>query len=83
MEDAAEQMEDVLRAEEEGERGLREVRWFVPEGFQVAAEPAQLNEVLIGCSVCMRWEKFGWQLGKITAVITNATVSFVLQEPLL
>ena len=21
----------------------------------------------------MRWEKFGWQLGKVTAIITNAT----------
>ena len=28
---------------------------------------------LVGSNVVMRWEKYGWQLGKITGIITNAT----------
>ena len=57
----------------EEERGVGEVRWFVPDGFQVAAEPETLDNTLIGSTIYMRWETFGWQLGKITDVITEAT----------
>ena len=52
--------------------GRKEVRWAVPEGFQVADEPAELNDSLVGSNIYMRWEELGWQLGKITDTITNA-----------
>ena len=35
--------------------------------------PAKLDETLIGETVYMRWETYGWQLGKITGVVTEAT----------
>ena len=68
--------------EEEGEQlglglgrhiGITEVKWFVPEGFEIAPEPDVLDGRLVGKSVFFRWQKYGWQLGKITAEITNAT----------
>ena len=34
---------------------------------------AKLDETLIGEPVYMRWETYGWQLGKITGVVTEAT----------
>lgn len=49
------------------------IDWYVPEGFKVAEEPAQLDSNLIGQSIYMRWEKYGWQLGKVTDVITRKT----------
>ena len=39
----------------------------------MGAEPAKLDETLVGETVYMRWEIYGWQLGKITGVITEAT----------
>ena len=47
--------------------------WAIPDGFQVANEPSELNASLVGSHVYMRWEKYGWQLGKITDIITRAT----------
>lgn len=61
---------------EEGEAGRNratEVKWSVPDGFKVADEPALLDGSLIGSYVYMRWETYGWQLGKITAQITQST----------
>ena len=55
------------------ERGVRQVKWSVPDGFKVAAEPETLDTNLIGSTIYMRWETYGWQLGKITDVITAAT----------
>jgi hypothetical protein len=49
------------------------VNWSVPDGFDVAAEPDKLDASLVGQYVYMRWEKYGWQLGKISDVITNKT----------
>ena len=40
--------------------------------FTVADEPI-LDERLVGKSVYMRWEKYGWQLGRIYEQITPAT----------
>ena len=54
-------------------RGRKEVRWAVPEGFQVANEPDKLDDSLVGMCIYMRWEVYGWQLGKITDTITSAT----------
>ena len=54
-------------------RGIREVRWSVPDGFQVADEPAKLDASLVDNHVYMRWEQFGWQLGKINGIITRST----------
>ena len=64
---------------EEGDDGatgvnrVTEVKWSVPEGFKVANEPEKLDGSLIGDYLYLRWERYGWQIGKITAEITNAT----------
>ena len=60
-------------AEVAGAPGRKEVRWFVPDGFKVADEPKELDEKLVESSIYMRWEKYGWQLGKIVGTITSAT----------
>ena len=74
-EEEGEEEEGEEREEgEEVERGVGEVRWFVPEGFQIAAEPETLDTTLIGSTIYMRWETFGWQIGKITDVITEAAL---------
>ena len=36
-------------------------------------EPSRLDDTLVGSSVYMRWEKYGWQLGRITDIVTHAT----------
>ena len=53
--------------------GITEVKWAIPPGFSVAEEPSQLDESLIGEHVYLCWEKYDWQLGKITHVITADT----------
>ena len=68
---------------EEGEegaalsRGIREVRWSVPDGFTVALEPSILDVSLVDSAVYMRWETYGWQMGKITGMVTSATPRLV------
>ena len=52
---------------------MKDVSWSVPDGFEVADEPSKLDDTLVGSSVYMRWEKYGWQLGRITDIVTNAT----------
>ena len=54
--------------------GVREVEWSVPDGFTLGDEPDtyMYSTNLVGEYVYMRWEKYGWQLGKINGVITNA-----------
>ena len=67
---------EEAREGEEGQvrsRGVKEVSWSVPDGFEVADEPSKLDDTLVGSSVYMRWEKYGWQLGRITDIVTNAT----------
>ena len=54
-------------------RGVVPLRWSVPDGFQVADEPAKLDASLVDNHVYMRWEQFGWQLGKINGIITRST----------
>ena len=70
IEDDGEDKED---GEEGGADGFAEVKWSVPPGFEVADEPARLDQSLIGERVYLHWEKYGWQLGKITDVITEKT----------
>ena len=72
--------EEIQDDEESGEEGgegqakrIKEVKWSVPDGFEVAGEPAALDSTLVGKHVYMRWETYGWQLGKITAVVTKDT----------
>ena len=36
-------------------------------------EPANLDKSLIGKTVFMNWETYGWQLGKITGVVDRST----------
>ena len=55
-----------------GEGGISAVKWAVPSGFQVAPEPAVLDHSLVGSAIYMRWEKYGWQLGRITQIIGPA-----------
>ena len=43
------------------------------EPDEVADEPSKLDDTLVGSSVYMRWEKYGWQLGRITDIVTDAT----------
>ena len=52
---------------------MKDVSWSVPDGFEVADEPSKLDDTLVGSSVYMRWEKYGWQLGRITDIVTDAT----------
>eukprot|EP00966_Prymnesium_polylepis_P336783 7391746-Prymnesium_polylepis.1 len=59
---------------EEGEGGgVTEVKWYLPSKFEVAPEPARLDSSLVGEIVFMRWETYGWQVGKITDIITQRT----------
>ena len=58
-------------------RGIREVRWSVPDGFTVAPEPSILDVSLVDSAVYMRWETYGWQMGKITGMVTSATPRLV------
>ena len=59
--------------EDEGGGRIQEVKWSVPDGFQVANEPEALDKSLVGEQIYMRWETYGWQLGKITDIITKDT----------
>ena len=59
--------------EDDCERRIREVKWSVPDGFQVANEPEALDKSLVGKQIYMRWETYGWQLGKITGIVTKDT----------
>ena len=59
------------------ERCLKEVRWSVPDGFTVAPEPSILDVSLVDSAVYMRWETYGWQMGKITGMVTSATPRLV------
>ena len=54
-------------------RGISEARWSIPDGFSVATEPSTLDGSLVNSAVYMRWDIYGWQMGKITSEVTNAT----------
>ena len=58
-------------------RGARGASGDPKPGFKVASEPDVLDANLVGSPVYMRWETYGWQLGRITDVITNATPRLV------
>ena len=53
------------------------MRWSVPDGFTVAPEPSILDVSLVDSAVYMRWETYGWQMGKITGMVTSATPRLV------
>lgn len=60
--------------DEAGDRcRVTEVKWSVPEGFEVADEPDKLDHSLIGEYIYLHWERYGWQLGKVTAQVTKST----------
>ena len=40
-----------------------------PTAFTVAPEPLTLD----GSAVYMRWETYGWHMGKITGIVTSVT----------
>ena len=80
--------EGAMSAEEGGEEGeegaadrrrVTEVKWSIPDGFRVADEPAELDARLVGEYVYLRWERYGWQLGKITGEITRSTPRLFLK----
>lgn len=52
---------------------MTEVKWSVPDGFKVANEPEKLDGSLVGEYIYLRWERYRWQLGKITDQITSST----------
>ena len=60
-------------------RRVTEVKWSIPDGFKVADEPAELDARLVGEYVYLRWERYGWQLGKITGEITRSTPRLFLK----
>lgn len=47
------------------------VSWHVPEGFTLAPQPECVNSSCIGKFVFMKWEGFGWQLGKISLLTSS------------
>eukprot|EP00966_Prymnesium_polylepis_P158017 3652369-Prymnesium_polylepis.1 len=65
--------EGAAAGEDEADATITQVMWSVPDGFKVAAEPAKLDNSLIGQRIYMRWETYGWQLGQITDVVTKKT----------
>ena len=50
----------------------RQQCWKATEPWHREPE-AGVRYSLVGSSVYMRWEKYGWQLSKITNIFTNAT----------
>ena len=39
------------------------MKWSIPDGFEVADEPAELNASLVDSHVYMRWEKYASTVG--------------------
>lgn len=70
---------DGPSAAEEGEPEeiVEPVSWSVPNGFRVADKPSAIDERCVNMHVFMKWEGFGWQLGKISEVLTSATPRLV------
>mmetsp|Transcript_20190 Transcript_20190/g.48437 ORF Transcript_20190/g.48437 Transcript_20190/m.48437 type:complete len:137 (+) Transcript_20190:335-745(+) len=61
-------------SEEDADAGDEQsVRWYLPAGFQIARKPSSIDVSCVGKLVFFHWEKFGWQLGKVTELITAAT----------
>ena len=50
-----------------------EVKWALPEGFALGKEPGRLDDSMVGETIYLRWKTYGWQVGRIVAVITSAT----------
>lgn len=65
--------EDTDNSGEEDDEDIDAVSWGLPRGFEIMNKPGQIDEACVGCFVFLNWEKFGWQLGKITELITLAT----------
>ena len=57
-----------------GQRGvLASARGLHSRSAKIAREPAVLDGSLVDSADYMRWELFGWQMGKTTGLVTNAT----------
>ena len=53
---------------------MREFKWGLPEGLQVAAKPAKLDDALMGMIIVMRWAApYGWEVGRIANTIKPST----------
>ena len=52
---------------------VTEIKWSLPAGHSVGAEPKTLDAALVGEMVYLRWKDYGWQLGKIYAQVTSDT----------
>lgn len=63
--------------DEIADEDIAEVEWYIPDGFVVSPKPTAINDELVGAFIFMKWEQFGWQLGKVTALITSATPRLV------
>ena len=53
--------------------GVNALLDWLGSGTADTDEPTELNSSLINSHVFMRWEKYGWQLGKTTEIITRST----------
>ena len=49
------------------------VKWRVPNGFTVAPRPPTIDKACVGRFVYLNWKSYGWQMGKVTSLVTKAT----------
>jgi len=56
---------------EEDENPPETIRWAVPSGFLVAAQPAKIDRDCVDRFVLLKWKDYGWSLGKVTEPITS------------
>lgn len=49
------------------------IEWRVPADLEVGRKPASIDATCVGRLVYLNWSKYGWQIGKVTAIITADT----------
>ena len=59
------------------ERCLKRCAGQSPTASQSPQTPSILDVSLVDSAVYMRWETYGWQMGKITGMVTSATPRLV------
>ena len=45
----------------------------MPNGFTVAARPLVIDKTCVGKFVLLNWKEYGWQIGKVTSIVTRST----------
>ena len=49
------------------------IKWKLPNRFQISPRPTAIDKACIGRFVYRNWQSSGWQLGKVTDLITKDT----------